>query len=71
MTKGKGLFMRIDKGKLDLIRAKQAKTLDDLPVSKSVLIRINKGQDVHVLTIGKIAIALNCELEDLILNEEE
>lgn len=63
--------MKIDTKKLDLILARERKSLSDLRdgASPQTLRRIRRGEEVKPKTVGCIAFALNCRVEDLIEGE--
>lgn len=61
--------MRIDRNKLDLARAKKMMMLKDLPVSVVTIQRINDGKELRPITVGRIAEVLECEVEDIIVDE--
>lgn len=63
--------MNIDKNKLDVIMAKQCLTSEMLSkitgVSQVTIARLKRGvQKPRPVTVGKIAKALDCKVEDLI-----
>lgn len=58
--------MKVDKGKLDIMRARKLLKLADLGVSKVTLARINAGQDLKPYTVGKIAQALGCDVTEIV-----
>lgn len=59
--------MKVDKGKLDLMRARKQLRLSEIGVSKVTLQRINTGQDLKPYTVGRIANALGCDVTEIIV----
>ena len=59
--------MKIDSRKLDLILARECKSLSDLRDGSSpqTLRRIRRGEEVQPKTLGRIARALNCDVTDI------
>ena len=63
--------MKIDTRKLDLLLARQCKTISDLRrvTSSYTLTRIRRGDSIKPYTIGRIAKALQCDPTDIIERE--
>lgn len=60
--------MKIDSRKLDLILARECKSLSDLRDGSSpqTLRRIRRGEEVQPKTLGRIARALNCDVTEIL-----
>lgn len=58
--------MKVDKAKLDLMRARKRLKLSELGVSKVTLKRINAGEELKPYTVGRIAGALGCDVTEII-----
>lgn len=58
--------MKVDKEKLDLMRARKQLRLSEIGVSKATLRRINARQELKPYTVGKIANALGCDVADIL-----
>lgn len=63
--------MKIDNRKLDVLLARQCKSLSDLRTgaSSQTLTRIRRGDNIKPSTLGRIARALNCDPEDILEKE--
>lgn len=64
--------MKIDNHKLDLLLARQRKSLADLRgkgLSPQTLTRIRRGEDVLPKTIGGVAAALGVDVTEIIREE--
>lgn len=63
--------MKIDNRKLDLILARQCRTITDLRVSVSpqTLTRVRRCEDVKPATIGRIAKALDVDVTEILKEE--
>ena len=59
--------MKIDLKKLDLLLARECKSLSDLRDGSSpqTLKRIRRGEEVQPKTVGRIARALGCDPSDI------
>lgn len=59
--------MKIDLNRLDLILARECKTMSDLKdgVSPQTLTRIRRGEEVKPRTLGKIARALGVDVTEI------
>ncbi len=65
--------MKIDNYKLDLILARQRKSLRELRtegVSPQTLTRIRRGEEVKPKTAGGVAAALGIDVSEIIAGEE-
>ena len=58
--------MKVDKTKLDLMRARKQLRLSELGVSKVTLKRINAGEELKPYTVGRIAGTLGCDVTEII-----
>lgn len=58
--------MKVDKAKLDLVRARKQLRLSEIGVSKTTLKRINAGEELKPYTVGRIASALGCDVAEII-----
>ncbi len=61
--------MKVDNRKLDLLLARQQKSLRELRcdgVSPQTLTRIRRGEDVKPKTLGAVAAVLNVSPEDIL-----
>ncbi|MGM9577843.1 MAG: helix-turn-helix domain-containing protein [Evtepia sp.] len=60
--------MKIDLKKLDLLLARECKSLSDLRDGSSpqTLKRIRRGEEVQPKTVGRIARALGCDPSDIL-----
>lgn len=60
--------MKIDLTKLDIVLARECKTISDLRGSASpqTLARVKRGEEVKPRTIGKIARALGVDVMDIL-----
>lgn len=66
--------MKIDNRKLELLLARQRKSLRELRtegVSPQTLTRIRRGEDVKPKTVGGVASALGVDVLDIIEEEGE
>ena len=63
--------MKIDNKKLELLLARECKSLSDLRdgTSPQTLIRIRRGEDVKPKTAGRIAKALGVDVADILEGE--
>lgn len=63
--------MYVSKGKIDLILARQCKSLRDLRdgLSPSTLAKVRSGEALRPKTVGKLAQLLNCDPADIIREE--
>lgn len=59
--------MKIDLNRLDLILARECKTMSDLKdgVSPQTLTRIRRGEEVKPRTLGRIARALGVDVTEI------
>ena len=65
--------MKVDGHKLDLLLARQRKSLRELRgkgVSPQTLTRIRRGEDVKPKTVGGVAAALGVDVEDILEKED-
>lgn len=66
--------MKVDNHKLDLLLARQRKSLRELRgegVSPQTLTRIRRGEDVKPKTVGGVAAALGVDVMDIIIAKED
>lgn len=59
--------MKVDKAKLDLMRARKQLRLSEIGVSKVTVKRINAGAELKPYTVGRIANALGCDVTEIIM----
>lgn len=65
--------MKIDRYKLNIELARSCKKMSDLRcegLSPQTLVRINRGEDVKPVTVGKIAKALGVDPVEIIETED-
>lgn len=66
------LKLKISKTKLDLVLAKQCRTISELRhgVSPKTLQKARKGEDINPVVVGRIAKALDVDPTEIIETEE-
>ena len=64
--------MKIDNQKLELMLARQCKSMYFLrnAVSPQTLAKIRRGSEVNTSTVGRIARELGCDVTDILAKEE-
>lgn len=64
--------MKVVGDKLDLILARQCKSLTDLrgSISPTTLVKVRNGGELRPKTVGRLAQLLECDPADIIAQEE-
>ena len=61
--------MRIDIKKFELAQAKSEKTLVALGIPRETIRNVREGKSLRPETVGRIAKALSCKPEDIIMED--
>lgn len=60
--------MKIDLEKLRMAQARTGKTLAELGLPRTTMQNIRKGSNVRPQTVHRFAVALGCDVTDLLVN---
>ena len=66
-------ILRVSMPKLDIVLARQCKSLSDLrnDLSPGTLLKVRNGEEVRTKTIGRLAKLLDCDPADIIQQDKQ